>query len=105
MFRNSDNLDDVPLFIVCLIVTVRLTDPLFHKHMEYSHTPQQAQESLSRIDLYKDAMTRLLVASTKPGKPIRDEFDKFIAAIGMGQGMSIPLTMTVLGLTLCRTRG
>ena len=104
VFRNSDSLGDVPLFIVCLTVAVRLTDPLFHKHMKYPHTPQQALESLSRIAFYKDAMARLLAASTKTGKPIRDEFDKSIAAIGMGQGLSIPLTVTVLGLTLCRTR-
>ena len=85
---------------MCLTVAVRLTDPLFHKHMKYPHTPQQAMESLSMIAFYKDATARLLIASTKTGKPIRDEFDKFIAAIGMGQGLSIPLTVTVLGLTL-----
>ena len=104
VFRNSESIGDVPLFIVCLTVAVRLTDPLFHKHMKYPHTPQQALETLSRISFYKDAMSRLLTASSKTGKPIRDEFDKFIASIGMGQGLSIPLTVTVLGLTLCRTR-
>ena len=81
VFRNSESIGDVPLFIVCLTVAVRLTYPLFHKHMKYPHTPQQALETLSRISFYKDAMSRLLTASSKTGKPIRDEFDKFIASI------------------------
>ena len=104
MFRNTESLGDVPIFIICLTVPVRHTDPLFYKHMKYPHTPQQALEALSRISFYKDAMARLLSASALTGKPIREEFDKFIASIGMGQGLSIPLTVAVLGLTLCRTR-
>ena len=105
MFKKSDSLGDVPLFVVCLTVAVRLADPLFHKHMHEVPThSQRALESLSRIAFYRDAMARLLAASTKTGNPIREEFDKFIAAIGMRQGLSIPLTVTVLGLTLSRTR-
>ena len=84
VFRNTESLGDVPLFVICLTVSVRHTAPLFYKHMKYPHSPQQALEALSRISFYKDAMAHLLSASALTGNPIREEFDKYIAAIWDG---------------------
>ena len=94
----------VPVYIFSSTICVKSTDPGFFKHQKFPSTVQQAVAALNRITSYRDAMELLVKASGWNGRRLQDEFDRFLSVIGLGQGLSIPLTVGVTVLTLCGTK-
>ena len=88
----------VPIYILNATIDVSQTAPLFYKHQKFPSTVQY------RIASYRDAMDLMVKAYGWNGRRLQDEFDKFLAAFGLGQGLPIPLTVGVTIPTLCSSK-
>ena len=104
LYHRHSAVIQVPIYILNATIDVQQTDPLFYKHQKFPSTVQQAVVALYRIASYRDAMDLMVKASGWNGRRLQDEFDKFLAVIGLGQGLSIPLTVGVTILTLCGSK-
>ena len=104
LYHRHSAVLQVSIYILNATIDVKLTDPLFYKHQRFPSTVQQAVVALYRIASYRDAMDLAVKASGWNGRRLHDEFDKFLAMIGLGQGLSIHLTVGVTILTLCSSK-
>ena len=104
MYHRHSAVIQVPIYILNATIDVKLTDPLFYKHQKLPSTVHQAVVALYRIASYRDPMDLMVKASGWNGRRLQDEFDKFLAVFGLGQVLSIPLTVGVTILTLCSSK-